>query len=200
MARKSYSVDLIKQMAECDANYIRLLKLVPQLQAYLDRSFEDYIPVNSDADVINRELADPEKILEGISVEFAIADLESSNEKAEKDEKAEKAEKDEKVVVQIRILEAFKYTTTLEITQKPQFKAWMTNPSMLVRAYHDANTAEVVSYQGHRHLQSRYAQPNPKMYCADEKMQVNAFLGEWLTHCLKVGRSMKAPAILFSTQ
>ncbi|MFT5935604.1 MAG: hypothetical protein ACI85S_000658, partial [Pseudohongiellaceae bacterium] len=171
MARKSYSVDLIKQMAECDANYIRLLKLVPQLQSYLDRSFEDYIPDNSDADVINRELADPEKILEGISVEFAIADLEFSN---------EAGEKSEKVVVQIRILEAFKYTTTLEITQKPQFKAWMTNPSMLVRAYHDANTAEVVSYQGHRHLQSRYPQPNPKMYCADEKMQVNAFLGEWL--------------------
>ncbi|MFT6057479.1 MAG: hypothetical protein ACJAS2_001766, partial [Pseudohongiellaceae bacterium] len=129
MARKSYSVDLIKQMAECDANYIRLLKLVPQLQSYLDRSFEDYIPDNSDADVINRELADPEKILEGISVEFAIADLEFSN---------EAGEKSEKVVVQIRILEAFKYTTTLEITQKPQFKAWMTNPSMLVRAYHDA--------------------------------------------------------------
>lgn len=194
MARKSYSVDLIKQMAECDANYIRLLKLLPQLQAYLDRSFADYIPANSDADVINRELADPEKILEGISREFAIADLESSDEKGEKDEK------DEKVVVQIRIIEAFKYTTTLEITQKPQLKKWMTNPSMLVRAYHDANTAEVVSYQGHRHLQSRYAQPNPKMYCADEKMQVNAFLGEWLTHCLKVGRSMKVPASLFSTQ
>lgn len=185
MARKSYSVDLIKQMAECDANYIRLLKLVPQLQAYLDRSFEDYIPANSDADVINRELADPEKILVGISREFAIADLESS---------------DEKVVVQIRILEAFKYTTTLEITQKPQLKKWMTNPSMLVRVYHDANTAEVVSYQGHRHLQSRYAQPNAKMYYPDEKMQVNAFLGEWLTHCLKEGRNMKAPAILFSTQ
>lgn len=194
MARKSYSVDLIKQMAECDANYIRLLKLLPQLQAYLDRSFADYIPANSDADVINRELADPEKILEGISHEFAIADLESSDEKGEKDEK------DEKVIVQIRIIEAFKYTTTLEITQKPQLKKWMTNPSMLVRAYHDANTAEVVSYQGHRHLQSRYAQPNPKMYCADEKMQVNAFLGEWLTHCLKVGRSMKVPASLFSTQ
>lgn len=191
MARKSYSVDLIKQMAECDANYIRLLKLVPQLQAYLDRSFEEYIPVNSDAGVISRELADPEKILEGISREFAIADLESNG---EKDNKVEK------VIVQIRILEAFKYTTTLEITQKPQLKEWMTNPSMLVRVYHDANTAEVVSYQGHRRLQSRYALPNPKMYCADEKMQVNAFLGEWLTHCLKVGRSVKAPASLFSTQ
>ena len=180
MARKSYSIDLIKQMAECDANYIRLLKLVPQLQAYIDRSFEDYIPANSDADVIKRELVDPEKILEGIGREFVIADLESGG---------------EKVVVQIRILEAFKYTTTLEITQRPQLKKWMTNPSMLVRAYHDANTAEVVSYQGHRHLQSRYAQPNPKMYYPDEKMQVNSFLGEWLTHCLKVGRSMKTPAI-----
>jgi hypothetical protein len=77
MARKSYSIDLIKQMAECDANYIRLLKLVPQLQAYIDRSFEDYIPANSDADVIKRELVDPEKILEGIGREFVIADLES---------------------------------------------------------------------------------------------------------------------------
>lgn len=184
MAKKSYTVDLIKQMAECDANYIRLLKLVPQLQAYLDRSFLDHVPVNSDAGVISSELADPEKILEGISREFAIADLEQS---------------DEKVIVQIRILEAFKYTTTLEITQKPQLREWMTNPSMLVRVYHDANTAEVVSYQGHKHLQPRYNQPNPKMYHADEKMQVNAFLGEWLTHCLDVGRSTKAPAILFNT-
>lgn len=184
MAKKSYTIDLIKQMAECDANYIRLLKLMPQLQAYLDRSFEDYIPSNSDAQVIHNELADPEKILEGLSHEFAIADIEPG---------------DEKVVVQIRILEAFKYTTTLEITQRPQLKKWMTNPSMLVRVYHDANTAEVVSYQGHRHLQSRYIQPNPKMYYPDEKMQVNAFLGEWLTHCLKVGRSMKSTAMQFST-
>lgn len=184
MARKSYSVDLIKQMAECDANYIRLLRLVPQLQAYLDRSFADHIPANSDADIVSSELVDPEKVLEGLSHEFVIADLEPG---------------DEKVVVRIKILEAFKYTTTLEITQKPHFKTWMTNPSMLVRAYHDANTAEVVSYQGHRHLQSRYVQPNPRMYYPDEKMQVNAFLGEWLTHCLKVGRSMKVPALLFNT-
>lgn len=184
MAKKTYTIDLIKQMAECDANYIRLLKLIPQLQAYLDRSFLDHVPPNSDVNVISSELADPEKILEGISREFTIADLELS---------------DEKVIVQIRILEAFKYTTTLEITQKPQLRDWMTNPSMLVRVYHDASTAEVVSYQGHKHLQARYNQPNPKMYHPDEKMQVNAFLGEWLTHCLNVGRSTKAPAILFNT-
>ena len=41
MPKSDYSVDLIKQMAECDANYIRLLKLVPEMSAYLDRSFAD---------------------------------------------------------------------------------------------------------------------------------------------------------------
>ena len=103
------------------------------------------------------------------------------------------------MTVEIKILEAFKYTTTLEITQKPELKEWMTNPSMLVRAYHDASTAEVVSYQGHHNLKSRYFQPNTKMYHSDEKMQVNVFLGEWLSHCLKVGRSLTSPEILLST-
>lgn len=189
MPKHSYRIDLIKQMAECDANFIRLLKLVPQLQAYRDKSFLNYaIQRNAftgslqAAQTFNKD--EPEKILEGLGVEFCIADLEGSN---------------SKVTVEIRIVEAFKYTTTLEIIQRPELRKWMTNPSMLVRVYHDASTAEVISYQGHRNLKPRYSQPNPKMYHSDEKMQVNMFLGEWLTHCLKVGRSIKAPDILFST-
>lgn len=170
MTKNSYSIDLIRQMAECDANYIRLLKLVPQLQAYRDRSFETQ---GSD---------EPEKLLEGLSREFYIADF---------DDHASK------VTVEITILEAFKYTSTLEIIQRPELKQWMTSPSMLVRVYHDANTAEVISYQGHRNLKARYPQPNPKMYHPDEKMQVNQFLGEWLTHCLQVGRSTKSPELTF---
>lgn len=157
MTKSSYSVDLIKQMAECDANYIRLLKLVPGLD-------------------------EPEKLTIGTSTEFCIADLYPG---------------DKKVTVEIHVIESFRYTTTLEITQKPVFRKWMTNPSMLVRVYHDANTAEVYSYQGHRNLKPRYERPNPNMYQPDEKMQVNHFLGEWLTHCLKVGRSIKAPGIIF---
>ena len=188
MSKSNYSIDLIKQMAECDANYIRLLKLVPQLQAYRDKSFIEYAlldSVNSSLTRTNQSLQtnEPEKVLEGLASEFFISDLDDS---------------DEKVTVRIKILEAFKYTTTLEITQKPEFKKWKTNPLMLVRVYHDASTAEVVSYQGHRNLKPRYTQPNPKMYHADEKMQVNKFLGEWLTHCLKVGRSTKASELLFA--
>ena len=47
MSKSNYSIDLIKQMAECDANYIRLLKLVPQLRAYRDRSAMGYPVLDS---------------------------------------------------------------------------------------------------------------------------------------------------------
>tara|TARA_R110002073_G_scaffold182485_3_gene340761 strand:- start:996 stop:1556 length:561 start_codon:yes stop_codon:yes gene_type:complete len=185
MSKSSYSVDLIKQMAECDANYIRLLKLVPHLQAYRDRSFAEMALLENsgrDKEIIDRlKNSDaPEKLLEGLFVEFCIADETSFG---------------GKVTVEIEIMEAFKYTTTLEIRQKPVLEKWMTNPSMLVRAYHDASTAEVISYQGHKNLQPRYEQPNSKMYHSDEKMQVNMFLGEWLTHSLKVGRSIELVGI-----
>lgn len=181
MPKSNYSIDLIRQMAECDANYIRLLKLVPQLQAHRERSFAEYALLENsvhDQAAIQQILnsAEPEKLLEGLSVEFCISDQDVEG---------------EKVTVEIIIKEAFKYTTTLKITQKPVFKQWMTNPSMLVRVYHDASTAEVVSYQGHRNLKPRYTSPNPKMYHCDEKTQVNIFLGEWLSHSLKVGRSIK---------
>ncbi len=179
MPKNNYSIDLVKQMAECDANYIRLLKLVPYLQVYHDHSFAEMtLPENSghDKEIIEKikKSANPEKLLEGLLVEFCIADQVNFG---------------GKVTVEIEIIEAFKYTTTLEIRQKPVSEKWLTNPAMLVRAYHDANTAEVISYQGHRKLQPRYEQPNAKMYHPDEKMQMNIFLGEWLTHSLKVGRS-----------
>jgi len=182
MPKRQYSIDLIKQMAECDANYIRLLKLLPQLHEYrekllsVDRKARAGNEIDSNQGNIGN-LVGEERI-------FCIADI---------------ADDQAKVTVAIRIVESFRYTTTLEIIQKPQLKQWMTNPTMLVRVYHDASTAEVVSYQGHRNLQPRYSQPNPKMYYPDEKRQVNAFLGEWLTHCLRVGQSLKVPDSLFST-
>ena len=176
-------------MAECDANYIRLLKLVPHLQAYRDKSFVEIAllgnSARAEAEIQQiQNSAEPEKLLEGLSIEFCITDHEVEG---------------EKVTVEIIIVEAFKYTTTLKITHKPIFKQWMTNPSMLVRVYHDASTAEVISYQGHRNLKPRYTSPNPKMYQSDEKMQVNRFLGEWLTHSLKVGRSIETAEKILNT-
>ena len=182
MPKSDYSVDLIKQMAECDANYIRLLKLVPEMSAYLDRSFSNIALTDEGSGrAISEE--EPEKALEGRVTRFCLVDFDYMD------------EGNEPVTVEIKILEAFKYTSTLQIMQKPELTQWMTNPSMLVRVYHDASTAEVVSYQGHSNLKPRYAKPNPEMYHSDEKMQVNQFLGEWLTHCLRSGISEKAPVL-----
>lgn len=173
MPKREYSIDLIKQMAECDANYIRLLRLMPALAAHRQRDYSEFLEGERLGDTLRTAvLPRAEKALEGLRTVFTLAELES-----------------EPVTVEITILEAFKYTSTLEIVQRPVMRKWMTNPSMLIRVYHDASTAEVVSYQGHRNLEPRYAQPNPRMYQADEKGQVNQFLGEWLSHCIAVGQS-----------
>ena len=179
MPEARYSIDLIRQMAVCDANYIRLLKLLPRLAASLKSS----CAAIAAGECSKSGFTEPTQVLVGHGRKFCIADMEDSQ---------------EQVTVEISILEAFRYTTTLEIVQHPGLQTWMTNPSMLVRAYHDANTAEVISYQGHRNFKPRYPQPNPKMYHADEKMQVNQFLGEWLSHCMREGRSLEVPDIIGS--
>lgn len=166
MNRHDYSIDLIRQMAECDANYIRLLKLIPQLRS-LHRGSRRV------------QALEPGSRL----AEFVIS--------GDRDGRGE-------TVVEVRVVEAFKYTTTLEISQHPGLTRWLSSPTLQVRLYHDASTAEVTAYQSHRNFRPRYPQPNPDMYQCDEKVQVNRFLGEWLTLCLQAGRCSKVPDIAFS--
>jgi uncharacterized protein YqiB (DUF1249 family) len=198
MKNHEYSIDLIKQMAECDANYIRLLKLVPGLRAFRNKSmvrdsyFEGKSKVKTKSDShhsrgeIDQKQAKQNSTqdLHGKVAEFYISDGQNS---------------DQKIVVEISVIECFKYTTTLEIVQKPNIGKWVSNPTMQIRVYHDASTAEVTSYQSHRNFKPKYSQPNSKMYHRDEKTQVNRFLGEWLTHCLEAGRCIKVPSLAFNS-
>ena len=90
----------------------------------------------------------------------------------------------------ICILERSPYTTTLQLIQKseqPQNTVWLQMPQLTVRMYHDAKLAEVLAWEGHRRLRPRYEYPNQSMYQHDEKLQINQFLGEWLSICLKKG-------------
>ena len=112
-------------MAECDANYIRLLKLIPELRTY--RSSAAW----------KTELESDLKL-----AEFVVAD--------DHDGRGE-------TVVEVRLVETFKYTTTLQICQRPAAGKWLTNPSMHVRIYHDACTAEVTSYLNHRNFKPHYS-------------------------------------------
>jgi len=93
---------------------------------------------------------------------------------------------------QIRVLERSPYTTTLQIAQTSvsATSSWLQMPRLTVRMYHDAKLAEVLAWEGHKRLRPRYEYPNQAMYHADEKLQINQFLGELLSIALSEGHQV----------
>ncbi len=92
-------------------------------------------------------------------------------------------------LVRIRLIESCKYTDTLYLEQIHNAGKWLNNPQMTVRIYHDANMAEVISCCRNRRIQGVNDYPNRFMHHPDEKIQINAFLAEWLNFCLKFGHA-----------
>lgn len=93
--------------------------------------------------------------------------------------------------LRFRVLERCPYTTTLRVDFSAPESAWhplLPAPTLEVRLYHDARTAEVTAYQGADRFRGRYEYPNPGMRHPDEKAQLNRFLGEYLSLCLEHGR------------
>lgn len=136
-----YKVDLRGYMADCEANYFRLMKLFPDM---LEEAAERRLGLSHDSD---HEL-------------FLI------------------------------VRENTRYTTLIELSQVASAgrdNPWFRLPVLMLRLYHDARVAEVLSCDGFRRLQPRYGYPNQQMHQQDEKAQWNRFLGEWLSHCLARG-------------
>jgi len=164
MKFRPYTINLSEQMAVCDANYIRLLKLLGNSRS------------------LNRRLVTMPQI--GIGANR------------------------EQVTVSIEVVEEFKYTSTVSVKQlltkhcigknsdknssnivsinKDQ-SALYKAPEMIIRVYHDAKTAEVMSYQNQKYFKAVYPVPNKFMYQRDEKEQLNLFLAEWLNLCINEG-------------
>jgi len=186
MKTSQYRIDLVRQMADCDANFIRLLKLMPELESFRERccqlgqtclssseKLHDYAQTSR-----NETNVEPSKrVAEEYVRDFLLS---ATNEETEQK-------------VRISVVEVFRYTSTLSIQQLTRVSDWIDPPGILVRVYHDASTAEAVAYQGHKAFLAKYAIPNPTMYHQDEKRQINEFLGEWLSLCLQAGRSVKTP-------
>ncbi len=80
----------------------------------------------------------------------------------------------------IRIVENTKYTQLVEISRPLVAMEFVNTPKVLVRIYHDAQLAEVLTGQQIYQLRPVYDYPNLRMYHSDEKYQVNAFLEELL--------------------
>lgn len=93
----------------------------------------------------------------------------------------------------LKITESTRYTTVICLWLHTETDvAEYLVPRLTVRLYHDAKVAEVCSAQQISRLKPRYDYPNLRMYQKDEKHQVNRFLGDWLTYCLKNGLSKQS--------
>ena len=95
----------------------------------------------------------------------------------------------ELLAYKIEVKEVCKYTTTVECSQLENGLPEYLRPVMLVRLYHDARVAEVISSQNIARLKGRYDYPNKDMHQQDEKLMTNLFLKEWLSFCLSAGRA-----------
>lgn len=141
VGKEHYRVNLPLQMAECEANYLRL-----------------------------------EKILGDLSKDSYSLMVERNN---------------RRWLHKFEIIERSRYTVTLLLTQESPYSInWLKMPKLTVRIYLDARIAEVLACEGHRRLRPRYEYPNVFMYQMDEKLQLNRFLGEWLSVCLTQGQSL----------
>ncbi len=89
---------------------------------------------------------------------------------------------------QLEVEEVTKYTTLVDICQSDDVAVFPL-PKMSVRLYHDARVAEVCSSEHLKRVKARYDYPNEKMVQKDEKAQLNRFLGDWLSFCLRHGIS-----------
>ena len=93
--------------------------------------------------------------------------------------------------VKMAISERCPYTTMLSVHIESEIETpWIKWPWLEVRIYHDLCTAEVISFERHRNFKYRYPIDNPKMFQPDEKSQINRFLGELLTFCIRYGYSL----------
>ena len=59
-----------------------------------------------------------------------------------------------------------------------------------VRAFHDFQCTDLLSFQGEREYDARYSYPNTRMRSPDEKTQNTRFLGEILQLCVAKGRKL----------
>ncbi|OKY26890.1 hypothetical protein BI291_10925 [Thalassotalea sp. PP2-459] len=93
----------------------------------------------------------------------------------------------------LTVNEVTRYTSLVTIKQEATIKgvdlSAFLRPKMVIRLYHDARMAEVVSNQDVRQIKPRYDYPNKRMHLPDEKEQINQFLTEWLQLSLQLGQS-----------
>ena len=180
--RRRYIPDLASDMAECDANYIRLYRLFPRMSQ--DEQVEFGV----------EKLAQKSNLGErGLAGESVTDTNRLSMEPAAKAlPDVVRGETNDGAIVTIEIEERCPYTTMLKVNVSDvEDKPWVKWPTLQVRVYHDICSAEVISFERHRNFKYRYQTPNQNMFQPDEKSQINKYFGELLKYCFENGHSLE---------
>ncbi|MFT5690808.1 MAG: hypothetical protein ACI92E_000131 [Oceanicoccus sp.] len=166
MRKKQYSIDLAGLMAECEANYLRIMKLLPDMSQINIREFGVELAGSAP---IQFRLEIKECCKYTTMVDISQRPLLSPLNEDDPDplDSAESG------------------------SPRATFDSWIKPPTFSLRIYHDAKMAEVISFDNHEQLQVKYDYPNTQMYQSNEKSQLNMFLGEWLSHCLLYGHVLE---------
>ncbi len=96
------------------------------------------------------------------------------------------------VDLNLTVLERGPYTTTLALTYHFEDRDdWVAEPDLVIRIYHDARLAEVLSYQrrGYQLDSTIPWTPANQGYVLERKWRINRFLQKWLGFCLHQGHS-----------
>ena len=89
--------------------------------------------------------------------------------------------------VELTVIENTRYTSLIRIHQMFNSKNHHLSDIVFeVRLYHDAQLAEVISYQGNTRIEYKYTYPNKHMFVPEEKRQGNLLLHDWLSTCSRL--------------
>jgi uncharacterized protein YqiB (DUF1249 family) len=154
--KQKYRFDIKRMSADCEANYVRLCRLLPEIAALSQCA---------------RTLADPSQATQGFKQLQRVLEIDLPSSQLGE--------------LSISVNEQCRYTTTLAVTVHIHGLAVPDDSArggvkMLVRLYHDVRLAEVIAFSGKHSKLASYEYPNEVMFQPDEKEQQNRFLAEWL--------------------
>lgn len=163
---KKYRPNLVSLMSLCAGNYLRLIKLLAdKSQKGETRSFTlgTYLSYHITIEEVTKYTTLVTLVQQGENDKYRLVnDNEISNSALNK--------------------------ASLEHEFLPTQTKFM-HPCIKIRLYHDAQMAEVISFQRIQQIKPRYDYPNKHMHQQDEKQQINQFLKEWLQLCLTLGQA-----------
>jgi uncharacterized protein YqiB (DUF1249 family) len=170
--KKKYRFDIKMMMADCEANYARICRIMPSvlLKGLTGNSANNSESIISSAPAID-------EAQDNISFDIDLA----TNKPAK---------------LSLSIAERCRFTTMVNLQVLIDSFVDVDGESgcvnMSIRLYHDVNMAEVIACNHKPNRLASYEYPNELMFQPDEKAQQNRFLSEWLGLCSKHGMSSES--------